>query len=72
MISAKLSTHVLLIMCYSVLSFQFSVFSNNKLNPNGPINYNGVYQKKKKKKLQQGNSHDNFKFPSNLKQQKQY
>ena len=24
-------------MCYSVFSFQFSVFSNNKLNPNGPI-----------------------------------
>ena len=26
-------------MCYSVFSFQFSVFSNNKLNPNGPIVY---------------------------------
>ena len=42
-----LFTHlkIILLQCFqfSVFSFQFSVFSNNKLNPNGPYIYIYIY-----------------------------
>ena len=38
--------NIILLQC-----FQFSVFSNNKFNPNTPITRDGVYSKIKKKNI---------------------